>query len=166
MLESVANLNTLIDYRYQQHFKAQNGRPGAGQNKTGADGHSIVLKVPIGTQVIDEDHETLLLDMVRPDQRVVFLRGGDGGFGNAHYKTSTNRAPRRKDDGWPGSERWVWLRLKLIADVGLIGSAERGEIDLPFRGLARHAKGRGLSVHDVEASAGCGSCRGSRVRGR
>jgi GTP-binding protein len=127
VLESVANLNTLIDYRYQQHFKAQNGRPGAGQNKTGADGHSIVLKVPVGTQVIDEDHETLLLDMVQPAQRVVFLRGGDGGFGNAHYKTSTNRAPRRKDDGWPGSERWVWLRLKLIADVGLIGLPNAGK---------------------------------------
>jgi GTP-binding protein len=127
IIEAVANLNTLIDYRYQQHFKAQNGRPGAGRNKTGAGGHSITLKVPIGTQILDEDRETVLLDLVEPGQRLVFLRGGDGGFGNLHYKTSTNQAPTRKDPGWPGIERWVWLRLKLIADTGLVGLPNAGK---------------------------------------
>jgi GTPase len=127
IIEAVANLNTLIDYRYQQHFKAQNGRPGAGSNKTGANGHSITLKVPIGTQVLDEDKETVLLDLTEPGQRVVMLRGGDGGFGNTHFATSTNQAPRRRDLGWPGQERWVWLRLKLIADVGLVGMPNAGK---------------------------------------
>jgi GTP-binding protein len=127
IIEAVANLNTLIDYRYQQHFRAQNGRPGAGSNKTGANGESVVLRVPIGTQILDEDKETLLLDLTEPGQRFVFLRGGDGGFGNAHYKTSTNQAPRRKDAGWPSEERWVWLRLKLIADAGLVGLPNAGK---------------------------------------
>jgi GTP-binding protein len=127
VIEAVANLNTLIDYRYQQHFRAQNGRPGAGANKTGASGTDITLKVPLGTQILDEDKETVLLDLTEPGQRVVFLRGGDGGFGNAHYKTSTNQAPTRKDPGWPGEERWVWLRLKLIADVGLVGLPNAGK---------------------------------------
>ncbi|MGB8839532.1 MAG: GTPase ObgE [Aliidongia sp.] len=127
VIEAVANLNTLIDYRYQQHFRAQNGRPGAGANKTGANGESVVLRVPIGTQILDEDKETILLDLTEPGQRFVFLRGGDGGFGNAHYKTSTNQAPRRKDPGWPGVERWVWLRLKLIADAGLVGLPNAGK---------------------------------------
>jgi GTP-binding protein len=127
VFEAVDNLNTLIDYRYQQHFRAQNGRPGAGANKTGAGGHTIVLKVPVGTQILDEDRETVLLDMVEPGQRLVFLRGGDGGFGNLHYKTSTNQAPTRKDPGWPGAERWVWLRLKLIADAGLVGLPNAGK---------------------------------------
>ncbi len=127
VIEAVANLNTLIDYRYQQHFKAQAGRPGAGSNKTGHNGESIVLKVPIGTQILDEDRETVLLDLTEAGQRVVLLRGGDGGFGNAHYATSTNQAPRRRDLGWPGQERWVWLRLKLIADVGLVGLPNAGK---------------------------------------
>ncbi|MEI9985333.1 MAG: GTPase ObgE [Aliidongia sp.] len=127
VIESVANLNTLIDYRYQQHFRAQNGRPGAGSNKTGANGESVILRVPVGTQILDEDKETVLLDMTQPGQRVVLLRGGDGGFGNAHYKTSTNQAPTRKDPGWPGEERWVWLRLKLIADAGLVGLPNAGK---------------------------------------
>jgi GTP-binding protein len=127
VIEAVANLNTLIDYRYQQHFKARNGRPGAGSNKTGASSDPVVLKVPVGTQILDEDKETVLLDLVEAGQRVVFLRGGDGGFGNSHYKTSTNQAPTRKDPGWPGAERWVWLRLKLIADVGLVGLPNAGK---------------------------------------
>jgi GTP-binding protein len=127
VFEAVENLNTLIDYRYQQHFKAYNGRPGAGRLKTGASSDAVVLKVPVGTQVLDEDKETVLLDLTRPGQRVVFLRGGDGGFGNAHFKTSTNQAPTRKDLGWPGEERWVWLRLKLIADAGLVGLPNAGK---------------------------------------
>jgi GTPase len=127
VFEAVANLNTLIDYRYRQHFRAQNGRGGAGRNRTGANGEPIVLRVPVGTQVLDEDNERVLVDFTQPGQRLVFLRGGDGGFGNAHYKTSTNQAPRRFDPGWPGEERWVWMRLKLIADAGLVGLPNAGK---------------------------------------
>ncbi|MGE0725268.1 MAG: GTPase ObgE [Alphaproteobacteria bacterium] len=127
VIEAVENLNTLIDYRYQQHFKAQDGRPGAGRNRTGADGGTVTLKVPAGTQVIADDKETLLHDLTEPGQRIVLLKGGDGGFGNTHYKSSTNQAPRRAGPGWPGEERWVWLRLKLIADVGLVGLPNAGK---------------------------------------
>ena len=120
-------LNTLIDYRYQQHFKAERGSPGAGRDKSGPKGKSVVLRVPIGTQVLDEDKETLVADLVRPGQQVVVAEGGDGGFGNAHYKSSTNRAPRRADKGYPGIERSLCLRLKLIADAGLIGLPNAGK---------------------------------------
>lgn len=125
--EAVSNLNTLIDYRYQQHFRAANGRPGQGSSRTGAGGKSITLKVPLGTQIFEEDGETLLLDLTETSAPQLLLRGGDGGFGNEHYKSSTNRAPRRADPGWPGAEKWVWLRLKLIADVGLIGLPNAGK---------------------------------------
>jgi GTP-binding protein len=121
------NLNTLIDFRYRQHFRAAAGRPGAGREKSGADADDLVLQVPVGTQIMDEDNREVLADLTRPGERVVFLRGGDGGFGNAHYKSSTNRAPRRADPGWPGREAWVWLRLKLIADVGLVGQPNAGK---------------------------------------
>ena len=121
------NLNTLIDYRYRQHFRAQDGRPGAGRERTGANGEDLVLRVPVGTQVIDGDNRMVLADLTHPRQKVVFLKGGDGGFGNAHYKSSTNRAPRRADPGWPGREAWVWLRLKLIADAGLVGLPNAGK---------------------------------------
>src|SRR6266404_4585393 len=121
------NLNTLIDYRYRQHFRAQNGRGGAGANRTGAAGRDLVLRVPVGTQVFEDDKETVLADLTRPDQRIVLLRGGDGGFGNSHYKSSTNQAPRRAGPGWPGRELWVWLRLKLIADAGLVGLPNAGK---------------------------------------
>ena len=127
VFEVVDNLNTLIDYRYMQHFRAQDGRPGAGKLKTGHGGTNIVLKVPVGTQVMDEDKETVLLDFTEAGQRIVFLRGGDGGFGNHHFKTSTNQAPTRRDLGWPGQERWIWLRLKLIADAGLVGLPNAGK---------------------------------------
>jgi GTP-binding protein len=127
VFEAVPNLNTLIDYRYRQHFRAQNGRGGAGRNRTGAAGETLVLRVPVGTQVMDEANEAVLADLTQADQRLTFLHGGDGGFGNSHYKTSTNQAPRRADSGWPGEERWVWLRLKLIADVGLVGLPNAGK---------------------------------------
>jgi GTP-binding protein len=124
------NLNTLIDYRYRQHFRAQDGRPGAGRDRTGANGEDLVLRVPVGTQIMDEDNRIVLADLTRPGERRVFLRGGDGGFGNAHFKSSTNRAPRRADPGWPGHEAWVWLRLKLIADAGLVGLPNAGKSTL------------------------------------
>ena len=127
VFESVENLNTLIDFRYTQHFKARKGNNGAGSDRTGAGAAELVIKVPIGTQIIDDDHETLLADLDKPGMRIVFLKGGDGGFGNARFKTSTNRAPRRADKGWPGEERWVWLRLKLIADAGLVGLPNAGK---------------------------------------
>lgn len=120
-------LNTLIDYRFQQHFIAQNGRQGMGANRTGADGKDVVLRVPVGTQVLTEDNETLLVDMTEEGQRVVLFKGGDGGFGNAHYKTSTNQAPRKAHPGWPGVECDIWLRLKLIADAGLVGLPNAGK---------------------------------------
>ena len=128
VFEAVAGLNTLIDFRYSQHFKAQRGGSGAGKNRTGAGGADLVIKVPVGTQIIsDEDRETVLADLTEAGQRVVFLRGGDGGRGNASYKTSTNRAPRQHGPGWPAEEMWVWLRLKLLADVGLVGLPNAGK---------------------------------------
>jgi len=130
VIECVANLNTLIDYRYQQHFKAQSGRPGAGAHRSGADGEGIVLRVPAGTEILAEDNETVLMDLRKVGERHVFLKGGDGGFGNSHFKSSTNRSPRRYGKGWPGEERWVWLRLKLIADAGLVGLPNAGKSTL------------------------------------
>ena len=121
------NLNTLIDFRYTQHFRARKGGNGAGSDRTGANAPAVEIAVPIGTQILDEDRATLLADLDRPGMRIVLLRGGDGGFGNAHYKSSTNRAPRRADKGFPGEERWVWLRLKLIADAGLVGLPNAGK---------------------------------------
>ena len=121
IFETSDSLNTLIDYRYAQHFKGGKGGHGMGSDRTGATGRSVVLRVPAGTQVLDDDKETVLLDLTEPGQRVVFLRGGDGGFGNAHFKSATNRAPRQTTPGWPGEERWLWLRLKLIADAGIVG---------------------------------------------
>ncbi|MGB1230319.1 MAG: GTPase ObgE [Holosporaceae bacterium] len=126
----VSHLNTLIDYRYQQHFKAKKGENGKGQNKTGHKGNSLVLKVPQGTQVWDEDKETLLLDLTQDNSEVSFLKGGQGGLGNAHFKSSTNRAPRYAQKGFKGEECWVWLRLKLIADVGLVGLPNIGKSTL------------------------------------
>jgi GTPase len=127
VFEAVQNLNTLIDFRYTQHFKAKKGGNGAGSDKTGAGAPTLTIKVPIGTQIFDDDRETMLADLDKPGMRIVFLKGGDGGFGNARFKTSTNRAPRRADKGWPGEERWVWLRLKLIADAGLVGLPNAGK---------------------------------------
>src|SRR5579864_1304915 len=133
VIAAADNLNTLIDYRYRQHFRAQNGRGGAGAGRTGAGGRDLVLRLPIGTQVLADDKETVLADLVRPGQQIVLLRGGDGGFGNAHYKSATNQAPRRADPGWPGRELWVWLRLKLIADAGLVGLPNAGKSTLLAR---------------------------------
>src|SRR3982750_283151 len=127
VIETVDGLNTLIDYRYQQHFKAQKGTNGMGKDRHGANGKPIVLKVPIGTQVFDEDRETLIHDFTELGEKFVLAEGGNGGFGNAHFKTSTNRAPRNANPGQPGEERWIWLRMKLIADAGLVGLPNAGK---------------------------------------
>lgn len=127
VLECVDGLNTLIDYRYQQHFKAKTGTHGMGKQRTGADGEDTVLRVPVGTQVFEDDNETLIADMTEVGQRVVLLSGGNGGFGNAHFKTSSNQAPRHANPGQVGTEKWVWLRLKLIADAGLVGLPNAGK---------------------------------------
>lgn len=126
-IECVGGLNTLIDYRYQQHFKAQRGVHGMGSNRTGARGNDVILKVPAGTQVLDVDDETVLADLTEIGQRVKLLEGGNGGFGNAEFKTSTNQAPRRANPGLEGQEKWIWLRLKLIADAGLVGLPNAGK---------------------------------------
>jgi len=125
--EVVDGLNTLIDYRYQQHFKAKTGVHGMGRNRTGAKGADVVLRVPAGTQIFAEDNETLIADLTQPGQRVLLAKGGNGGFGNQHFKSSTNRAPRRANPGLPGEELAIWLRLKLIADAGLVGLPNAGK---------------------------------------
>jgi GTP-binding protein len=127
VFEAVAGLNTLIDFRYTQHFKAKRGGHGMGQNRTGAGAPDLVIKVPVGTQVLDEDRETVLADMTAVGQRVVLIEGGMGGRGNASYKTSTNRAPRQHQPGMPAQELAVWLRLKLLADAGLVGLPNAGK---------------------------------------
>src|SRR5271168_3141130 len=121
------NLNTLIDFRYTQHFRASKGGNGSGSDRTGAGARDVVVTIPVGTQIFADDQETMLADLDIAGKRVTLLRGGDGGFGNAHFKTSTNRAPRKVTKGWPGEERWVWLRLKLIADAGLVGLPNAGK---------------------------------------
>jgi GTPase len=128
--EAVEGLNTLIDYRYRQHFKAVTGGHGMGRDRAGAAGQGVVLKVPAGTQIFEDDNETLIADLARVGDRVLLARGGNGGFGNAHFKSSTNRSPRRANPGEPGEERWLWLRLKLIADVGLVGLPNAGKSTL------------------------------------
>ena len=126
-VEAVENLNTLIDYRYQQHHNAKSGGPGMGKEMSGAAGDDAVLKVPVGTQVYEEDNNTPICDLDVPGARVLLLKGGNGGFGNTHFKSSTNQAPRRANPGQPGEEKTIWLRMKLIADVGLIGLPNAGK---------------------------------------
>jgi GTPase len=125
--EAVQGLNTLIDFRYQQHFFAKSGQPGMGKQRTGKDGDDIVLRVPVGTEILDEDQETVIADLAEEGQVVDLARGGNGGFGNLHFKSSTNQAPRRANPGQEGVERTLWLRLKLIADVGLLGMPNAGK---------------------------------------
>jgi len=126
-VEAVDGLNTLIDFRYQQHFFAKNGQPGMGKQRTGRDGDDIILRVPVGTEILDEDQETVIADMTELGQRVLLAKGGNGGFGNLHFKSATNQAPRRANPGLEGVERTIWLRLKLIADVGLLGLPNAGK---------------------------------------
>ena len=140
IFEAVPGLNTLIDFRYKQHFRAQRGHHGQGKNRTGGGGDDLVIPVPVGTQVIDENGEDVLADLTEAGQRVTLLRGGDGGRGNASYKTSTNRAPRNHGPGWPGQEMYVWLRLKLLADVGLVGLPNAGKSTFINQITNAHAK--------------------------
>ena len=127
IVEAVDGLNTLIDFRYQQHFFAKNGQGGMGRQRTGRDGDDVVLRVPVGTEILDEDQETVIADLTEVGQRVVLAEGGNGGFGNLRFKSSTNQAPRRANPGIPGVERTLWLRLKLIADAGLLGLPNAGK---------------------------------------
>ncbi len=127
VIRCVDGLNTLIDYRYQQHFKAATGTHGMGKDRHGAKGEDVILKVPVGTQVFEDDNETLIADFTEVGQEMVLLTGGNGGFGNAHFKTSANQAPRRANPGQEGTEKWIWLRLKLIADAGLVGLPNAGK---------------------------------------
>lgn len=127
IFEADPNLNTLIDFRYKQHFKAPKGENGRGSNCTGAKGKSITIKIPVGTQIFDEHKEQLLFDVIDPEDKFIVLKGGDGGRGNAMFKTATNRTPRNCEKGWPGQEMWVWLQLKLLADVGLVGLPNAGK---------------------------------------
>ena len=169
VFEAVPGLNTLIDFRYTQHFRAPRGKGGAGSNRTGGGGNDLIVKVPVGTQILADDEErSVLADLTQVGQRVVLLQGGMGGRGNASYKTSTNRAPRQHQTGIPGEEMWVWLRLKLLADVGLVGLPNAGKStflnsvsnasakvgDYPFTtlrpqlGVVRH-KGREFVLADI-----------------
>jgi GTP-binding protein len=127
IVECVDGLNTLIDYRYQQHFKASTGVHGMGKDRHGAKGKDVVLRVPVGTQIFEDDNETLIADFTEVGQTMVLLSGGNGGFGNAHFKTSSNQAPRHANPGQEGTEKWIWLRLKLIADAGLVGLPNAGK---------------------------------------
>ena len=136
--EAVHNLNTLIDFRYQQHFKAQKGQNGMGSEMYGAKGEDLVIKVPVGTVILAEDGETVIKDMTTPGEKFLIAEGGDGGRGNIHFKTSTNQAPRYAEPGWKGKEMWVWLKLKIIADIGLIGFPNAGKST--FLSVVTHAR--------------------------
>ena len=130
IIKCVDGLNTLIDYRYRQHFKAKNGSPGMGSDKTGRSGEDTIIEVPRGTLILEEDNEEVIADVVNKDQSLTILKGGNGGFGNAHFKSSENQTPRTANDGKNGQEKWIWLRLKLIADIGLIGLPNAGKSTL------------------------------------
>ena len=130
VIRATSNLNTLIDFKYKRHYFAKNGRPGMGQNKTGANGDDIILNVPVGTEVLLENKQTVLVDLVRNDQKFVIAEGGNGGWGNIRFKSSTNQAPRQSNKGHAGSELTLWLRLKLLADVGLVGLPNVGKSSL------------------------------------
>lgn len=152
-VEAVNGLNTLIDYRYQQHFRAKTGMHGMGRNMTGGKGDDVILKVPVGTQIFEEDDETLICDITEIGQRYRLAKGGNGGFGNLHFTTSTNRAPRRANPGQEGIERTIWLRLKLIADAGLVGLPNAGKSTF-LASVTAAAEDCRLSVHHAASQSG------------
>jgi len=152
--EAVDGLNTLIDYRYQQHFKAKTGGHGMGRNMAGANAPDLVLRVPAGTQIFEEDNETLVADLAEVGDRVLLARGGNGGFGNAHFKSSVNQAPRRANPGLEGQERWLWLRLKLIADIGIIGMPNAGKSTFLARVTAAKPKIAGYPFTTLHPNLG------------
>ncbi len=152
IVECVANLNTLLDYRYKQHYKAKKGGHGMGQNRSGAGGADVVLRVPPGTQIFEEDGETVIADLTKPGDRVVLARGGNGGFGDTHFKSSTNQAPRRANPGQLGLEMTIWLQLKLIADAGLVGLPNAASLP-PGSGKRGQAKDRRLSLHHAPSQS-------------
>ena len=164
--EAVDGLNTLIDYRYQQHFKAKTGGHGMGRDRHGANAPDVVLRVPVGTQILEEDNETLVADLSELGQRELLAEGGNGGFGNAHFKSSTNRAPRRANPGQEGEEKWIWLRLKLIADIGIVGLPNAGKSTLLARVTVGQAEDRRLSLHDAASQSRRRPPQGRRVRAR
>jgi len=130
IVESDRNLNTLIDFRYSQHFKAQNGKNGSKRNKTGGNGKDLILKVPVGTQILEEDNNTLIYDFIKNKEKYLVAAGGSGGLGNVRFKSSTNRAPKKKTSGKLGEEFWIWLQLKVIADIGIVGKPNAGKSSL------------------------------------
>ena len=164
VVEAVTGLNTLIDYRYQQHFKAKSGGNGMGKDRHGANGKDVVLKVPVGTQIYEEDGETLLADLTTVGQHVTLMTGGNGGFGNAYFKSSTNRSPRRANPGQPGEERTIRLRLKLIADAGVIGLPNAGKSTFLATRQRGQAEDRRLSVHHAASAARRGARGRARIR--
>ena len=155
-VECVQNLNTLIDYRYQQHFFAKSGTPGMGQDRAGPNGDDCTIKVPPGTQVFAEDGETLLADLTAPGERVRLAKGGNGGFGNAHFKSATNQAPRHANPGQPGEELTIWLKLKLIADAGLVGLPNAGKST--FLAAVSAAKPKSPTTHSRRCIRTLASC--------
>jgi GTP-binding protein len=161
--ECVADLNTLVDYRYQQHFKAGTGGHGMGKNRSGAKGADAILKVPAGTQIFDEDGEVLLADLTKAGQRVRLARGGNGGFGNAHFKTSTNRAPRHANPGQSGEERTIWLRLKLIADAGIVGLPNAGKSTFLSAVTAARPKIADYPFTTIHPNLGVAACDGREL---
>ncbi len=163
IVQSDRNLNTLIDFRYAQHFKAQHGKPGSKRNKTGANGEDLILKVPLGTQVYEEDNNTLIYDFTRNKEKYLVASGGKGGLGNVRFKSSTNRAPRKKTNGKLGEEFWIWLQLKVIADIGIIGKPNAGKSSLLAALTRAKPKIANYPFTTINPNLGVSYCEGKEI---